>query len=322
LALSPRSLIHNWRLKLTALGLSVFLWALVQTEPRNAETFSPVPVVVEMSDTAWVMSGPSDPATVELRLSGPAREMVRLARSGTSVVVRLAAVGGGDTLVTLRRDWVVLEEGSRLVVESVSPSAVRLGFEPAVNRVVPIAVRTSGELPPDLAFASPVGLNPPIARLRGPKGRVDALDSVRLGTLDLSKVTSSGVVELPVDTAGLGGIRVFPPSATVGLRVEERAVRTVTRVPIIAQSEFDPSEISVEPEQVDVILSGARTLVSAVDPLDLRAWVAAELLDGMAPGQSRRVPVRLEGVPSLVSFEIPLDVVTVRRAADGSPPGA
>ena len=32
---APRALIHNWRLKASALGLSIFLWALVQTEPSN-----------------------------------------------------------------------------------------------------------------------------------------------------------------------------------------------------------------------------------------------------------------------------------------------
>ena len=48
-----QALVHNWRLKLSAVGLSVFLWALVQTEPTNQETFASVPVLLEIADTSW-----------------------------------------------------------------------------------------------------------------------------------------------------------------------------------------------------------------------------------------------------------------------------
>ena len=47
--------------------------ALVQTEPLSQETFSAVPVTVVVSDTSWSLSGEPSPATVELRLGGPAR---------------------------------------------------------------------------------------------------------------------------------------------------------------------------------------------------------------------------------------------------------
>ncbi len=62
-----QALLHNWRLKLSALALAVFLWAIVQTEPTNQETFSSVPVMVQIADTGWTTSGPPTPMTVELR---------------------------------------------------------------------------------------------------------------------------------------------------------------------------------------------------------------------------------------------------------------
>lgn len=313
MAFTPRSLVHNWRLKLTAVGLSVFLWALVQAEPRNAEVFAPVPVVVEVADTLWAVSGTPDPADVEIRISGPAREMVRLARAGTSLRIPIREVGSTDTLVTVRRDWIHVGEGSGLIVESVTPSFIRVVFEPAVSRVVPIAVRTSGVLPAELALASPIGINPPVARVRGPASRLEGVDLVHLRPLDLSEVTASGVVEIQVDTVGLGGVRVAPGVATVGIRVEERVERTLSGIPVIAQPPFDAAELTVEPALVDVVLRGARTLVTSLDPLDLRAWVASEGLEGMAPGEERRVPVRLEGVPELVVGGITVETVSVRR---------
>lgn len=321
MAITPRSLVHNWRLKLTAVGLSVFLWALVQAEPRDAEIFAAVPVVVEVADTAWAVSGLPDPAEVELRISGPAREMVRLARAGTSLRIPIREVGSTDTLVTVRRDWVHLGEGTGLMVESVTPSFIRVVFEPAVSRVVPINVRTAGILPPELALASPIGVNPPVARIRGPASRLEGVDLVRLRPLDLSRITASGVMEVQVDTVGLTGVRVVPGVATVGVRVEERVERTFSGIPVVAQPAFDPAELTIEPSRVDVVLQGALTLVTAVDSMDLSAWVTAEGLEGMAPGEERRVPVRLEGVPDLVFGQIPVEMVTVRRRSDAPIPG-
>lgn len=320
----PRALVHNWRLKLSALGLAVFLWALVQTEPRNAETFSAIPVAVEVADTSWTLSGEPSPASVELRLSGPAREIIRLARQGTSVRVPIREVGSTDTLVTLRRDWVELGDDRGISVESVTPSLVHISFEAAMSRAVPLSLRLKGQLPDRLALASPIGLNPQVARVRGPASRIQGVDSLPLMPLDLSRVRSSGVFDLAVDTAGLGGGRVTPPTATVGVRVEERVERVLSGIPVMVQATEGAPDMVAVPTTVAVTLRGARTLVNAVDPADLRAWVASELVRGLVAGEERRVPVRIEGVPALVLAQPAVDLVTVRRASDardGGPPG-
>ena len=72
-------LLHNWHLKLAALGLAVLLWALVQTEPLSQETFAGVPIAVEVIDSSWTLARPPSPANVELQLGGPAGEIIRLA---------------------------------------------------------------------------------------------------------------------------------------------------------------------------------------------------------------------------------------------------
>jgi hypothetical protein len=312
--LVPRALIHNWRLKLAALGLSVLLWALVQTEPRNAETFSAIPVDVELADTAWALAGPPRPPTVELRLSGPTGEIVRLAREGTAVRIPIREVGSNDTLVTLRHDWVELGNDRSISVESVTPSSVHISFESAVSRAVPITLQVKGALPERLALASPIGLNPQLVRVRGPASRIEGLDSIPLEPLDLSRVHTSGVFVVAVDTTGLGGSRITPPTATLGVRVEDKVERVLSGVPVLLQAANGDPTLSVAPDTISVTLRGARTLVNAVDPTDLGAWVTADLVKGMVRGEERRVPVRIEGVPDLVSAQPAIDMVTVRRA--------
>ncbi|MCG6989857.1 MAG: hypothetical protein LJF06_16990 [Gemmatimonadetes bacterium] len=317
----PRALIHNWRLKLAALGLSVLLWALVQTEPRNAETLSAIPVDVMLTDTAWALAGPPQPRTVELRLSGPTGEIIRLAREGTAVRIPIGEVGSNDTTVTLHRDWVELGNDRGISVESVTPPSVHIAFESAVSRAVPLALEVKGALPERLALASPIGLNPQLVRVRGPASRVEGLDSIPLKPLDLSRVNASGVFEVQVDTTGLGGGRVTPPTATVGVRVDEKIERTLSGVPVLLQAATGDPTLSVAPDTISVTLRGARTLVDAVNAGDLGAWVTSELVKGMAKGEERHVPVRIEGVPDLVSAQPATDMVTVRRAPAGGGEG-
>ncbi len=309
-------LIHNWRLKLSALGLSVLLWALVQTEPTNRETFSQVPVRVQIADTAWTTSGPPSPASVQVRLGGPPREIIRLAQEGASIRIPVGAVGSRDTIITLQREWVQLGQRSGLTVESLSPPDVRISFEPARTRLVPVSTRLVGRIRDHLALASDIEVSPRLVRVRGPESRLVGLDSVPLEPFDLSDISRSGAFTVPADTSGLLGASVVPQTATLGIRVEELVERVFDEIPVQAVADAGEAEVVVEPANIQVRLSGARSIVTSLDPERLRVWVPAEFLEGMAPGEERFLRVRVEGVPALVTAVPGTERVTVRRAID------
>ena len=311
-----QALSQNWRLKLAALGLSVFLWALVQTEPSNQETFVSVPVMVQVSDTGWTTSGAPSPSTVELRLGGPAREIIRLAREGMSIRIPIDVVGSQDTLIVLRREWVELGQRSGLSVESMSPSTIRVSFEEAQTRLVPVASRLMGRVRDHLALAAPVEVSPQIVRVRGPRSRVEGLDSLRLEAFDLSDVARSGAFTVSVDTTGSLGASVVPTTATIGVRVEDMIERVLDGITVQAIADPGEDQVVADPSVIQVRLVGARTLVTSLDPERLRVWVLPEYVQGMAPGEERVVNVRIEGVPALVTAIPGTDRVTVRRAID------
>ena len=50
MASALHALVENGHLKLAALALSVLLWALVQSEPTSQETFTTVPVYVQIAE--------------------------------------------------------------------------------------------------------------------------------------------------------------------------------------------------------------------------------------------------------------------------------
>lgn len=316
MASPTQALVQHWRLKLSALGLSVLLWALVQTEPTNQETF-PVPVRVQIADTAWTTSGSPTPSTVEVRLAGPPREIIRLAREGASIVIPIGSVQSRDTLVTLQREWVQLGQRSGVGVESISPSDVRVSFEPARTRLAAVSPRLVGRIPDHLALASGIDVSPRLVRVRGPESRLAGLDSIPLVSFDLSEISGSGAYTVPVDTSGLLGASVVPPTATLDIRVEELVERTLDDIPVVAEVDPGQPAVVVEPSTIEVRLAGARSIVTALDPGRLRVWVPPELLQGMERGEERVVRLQLDGVPALVTAVPGTDRVTVRRAIEG-----
>ena len=311
--------IRDWRLKLAALGLSVFLWALVQTEPRtSSESFQRVPVRVELTDTLWTLAGPPTPTEVELQLSGSSRDIIRLDREGTALSIPITQVGTPDTSVFLDRDWVELGQSTGLTVEFIAPAMIEIVFEPTMTRTLPIATRVYGDLRDNLALASSVGLAPVTARVRGSESQISELDSIRLERFDLATVEKSGVFSVAVDTASLSGASVFPDVVTMGLNVEDDIERILQGFSVQFDAERVGADVTIEPVVVQVRFSGPRSLVNTLDPSLLRVWVSPEDLQGILPGEERRVPLRLEGIPEFVTAVPETSAVTARRAAEGS----
>jgi YbbR domain-containing protein len=314
-------LFRNWRLKLSALALSIFLWAVVQAEPNNSETFSAVPVEVQIADTSWVLAGPTDPPVVQIRLGGVAREIIRLAQEGTTLRIPVASVTSRDTVIGLRTEWVEAAGRAGVIVESVSPASVRLTFEPAASRLVPVAPRVAGRLQQGLTLLGGINANPQFVRVRGPASRVDGLDSMRLRPLDLGGVRQSGIFTVPVDTTGLLGGTAQPATVTLSVRVEEILSRAVPGVAVRVDSGEGEPELVSEPATVQVRIVGPRSLVTGLDLSRLQAVASSEALQGMAEGEVRTVPVRVEGAPAGVTAEPLPDLVVVRRAQDVGPSG-
>ena len=318
MARAPRLVTENWHLKLAALALSVFLWALVQTEPLSQETFSAVPIAVTVYDTAWTLSRAPSPSTVELRLGGPAGEIIRLARDGTSLQIPISAVGSRDSTVQVQREWVQLGQRAGVTVESVSPPVVDLSFEPAASTTVPLVLRTRGELAEDLALSSPLVLSPEIVTVRGPESTLSGLDALPVEPFDLEQVRESGIYRLGVDTTGLGGARVEPSEAVMGVRVEPLEERVLGGVEVRADPPPGQPEVTVEPQTIQLRLTGARTLVTSMDLSLLRVSVAPQSLSDLVPGEVRRARLQIDGLPPLIRAYPSTETVIVRRAVEES----
>lgn len=313
----PRALARNWQLKLSAFGLAVVLWAVVQAgiDAGGIVTLPQVPVVAQVNDMDWILEADPSPPNVRVSLEAPPNVLTPIRTPSAVVRIPVDEVVDADTVIQLRRDWVQLEGGTGYVVQEISPATVRLSFQRTRSELLPVAVRTTGELLEGLALAAPIGIQPQTVRVRGPVSRVEAVDSVVLDPLDLSSVVSSGIYTVAVDTSSVTGLSTVPAEVSLGVRLEQAVERILGGVPVVVETSDGAVSDAVEvlPSTLQVTLRGARTVVSSTDPEEVRAAVTAEAVEGLEPGYQRRVPIVLRGVPELVRAFAPVDSVTVRR---------
>lgn len=195
---------NNWVLKLTALGLAFLLWSALKAEAPLQTTIPDVPVTVVNRDPEWVAQTP-EPGTVDVVVSGPARELLRLSYDRPEVVVSIDKVADSVEVPVLKTSWVRFgSNADNTRAEDIRPATVRLVFDRVRSAMVPLAPRFTGKVGAGLELAGPVRVEPPEVRASGAAGRLAKLDSVRLPPIDLSQFTATDTQIVAIDTTGLG----------------------------------------------------------------------------------------------------------------------
>ncbi len=310
----PGILLRNWRLKITALALAVVLWVTMRlTDDRiDRLDISSVEVRVEHVHRDWFLRQQPSPPVVQMSVTGPLGDILRVAMSRPTIEIRVDSVLGEDSVLTLSPDWVTDVDRSSVSIENFRPSSVRLRFERNKEDEIPVTVRLTGELPDSLALVSEPRANLLFTSVRGAASVVDALETVLLEPFDLGGVTGPGRFEVALDTAGLGGLVVNPTSATLTVEVAPMRSR-VLELPV-EWPDAGPGLV-LESPVVSVTLYGAEELLSEADTTALRVLVGAEAAAvriAVEEAGETRVPLSLVGVPSRVRGELGADSVTVR----------
>ncbi len=312
----PRFVTHNASLKIASLVAAVFLWAIAPADRTQQESLTSVPVRVQVADLAWTVAEPPFPATVEVRVAGPAREIIQLARERATVRVPVESVAGEDTVVTLRRDWVTLGGTSGLVVEEILPASVQLRFEPVDSAVLVVDLNLEGELPEDVALVAPIQVTPAVIRARGPARILASLDSVPTLPFDLASVGASRVRAVALDTTGLGSTLLDPREVQVAVRVDAASRRELDAVPVRLVGP-GAAQYRVEPESLPVELVGAELRFQGADLSTVAFEIDTRDIGLLDVGERRRVLPTPAGLPELIRAVQMSDSVTVVRPPDG-----
>lgn len=216
-----KRLTHNWTLKLAALGLALLLWASLRSDTIASRLVPGIPVEVRVADPDWVLTRGPLPDSVSVVFVGPWRELFRLALDRPRLVMVVEDVRDSIEVRSLNAGMIRVQSqlSDRIRVDDIRPASIRLNFDRVTSRLLPVAVRTRGTLPDGYEMLQPMHLDPPRVRVSGPRRQLQAVDSVRIPTIDLSRLTAPTTLNLAVETSMLEGLTVSPAVVDVFLPV-------------------------------------------------------------------------------------------------------
>jgi YbbR domain-containing protein len=280
------TLATNWPLKLLSLTLAFAIWVSITGEDRVVQDFK-VPLEIGLPDNFVLASHP--PTTVDVRLRGAESLMRRLEPLPMLVRVELDDLTPGPREVILtENDLTGVPRG--VEVDFIDPVRTPIVVDALARREVSLEPTFLGR-PAEGFTLYNARLTPSRMRVEGPETNVATLEVLRTTPIRLDDRSEPFVARVNVVPEGefirlldspLVNVRVVVDMAASERRIGSVPVRVLAGGP----------GTTVEPPQVDVVLSGPPRLLELIDASQIELTVDA----GQLPrGTSRTaLPVRAD----------------------------
>jgi YbbR domain-containing protein len=293
--------LHNWPLKLAAVGLaSVFYGGLVLSQ--GAETFpDPVPIREPVIPPGLYLLEPPPPVT-SIRYFAPEGTDRPTTDTFRATIDLSGFTQGGTYDVPVQ----VTSNNPNIQILEVTPSVVTIQLDPLVNKIVPVVIER-GEVPDNLEVGTETA-TPSTVTVRGPKTIIDQVAAARADVV----IQPSGidvdedVALVPVDAVGnaRSPADVSPTTARISIRVfSEPETRTLPVSPVVTGTPaagFEIDAITVNPSTVFV--------EGDADPLASLARVDTEPVSVSGLSETRTFETEL----ALPEGIVPVDAGPVR----------
>ena len=318
-----RIIVHNWPLKLAAIGLATLLYGgLVVSSSTTTYADAPIPVTAINQRPDTFLLNQLDPVT-EVRYFSPSGR--RPVASTFTATVDLANVpaGTGAVSVPVR---VVAAEGSDIQVIGFTPDRVTVELDTIAQREFRVDVAIA-PLPPGLSTGAPT-IDPATVVVSGPKSIVDTIVAVRADvTVQPSGISiDQDITPIAIDAADapVAPVSIDPPTVNVTVPVfQDVRNKTLPVTPVVTGQPapgFEVDAIVAQPSVVTVAgdaeeLGGLTSLET--DPLsvngaseDVSAEVGLVTPEGVVPVDAATVTVTITLRPVTVTrtFEAGLDL--------------
>jgi YbbR domain-containing protein len=250
-----RLVVHNWPLKVAAIGLATLLYGgLVLSRSDTTFTGGVIPVtVLEQPDDAFLLTQP--PPVTEVRyVAGP--DVPTPISASFIATIDLAGVtpGGGPQSVPIRVEAI----DPRITVAGSEPSAVLVALDTLTEATVPVVIER-GQVPVGLEVGETT-VDPDTVTISGPASIVDSVVAARGDVV----IQASGldvdqdVRLIAVDQLGaaITPIQLAPATVRVTIPVfSDRQSRTLPVSPLISgdpAAGFEIASVTVDPPAVTV----------------------------------------------------------------------
>jgi YbbR domain-containing protein len=304
---------ENLSIKLFALAVAILLFLFV-----SVESATPVDVDFPINydyDKDVMMITNNPPTVVHTTLQGPWASLRSFDVDDLPPVsIDLRRDGPGMARKTIDFSFVQAPGGMKVI--SVRPSEVEITLDRKIERLVSVQVDVTGEPAPGYVLES-VTSDPPRVAVQGPMTAIQGLQFVATRPLDIDGRSEDLVVEVdlkaPASSAG-APLRINEKRVRVSVQItEEFVTRSFDNLEVMGEGA--PAGTKLVPDRVSLKLKGPKSLVDALDPKTLEAFVEVQPEYDAGETTFEKV-VKLRGQPERSQWvgQAPKVVVQIPRA--------
>ncbi|HEU4366180.1 MAG TPA: CdaR family protein [Candidatus Krumholzibacteria bacterium] len=274
---------HNPGAKLLALVVAILVWFNASGQEEVVSVRPASLVVNGISDTLALAS--PVPAAASVRVSATRRQMVMLGFQRLVVEADLSGFGPGHQRVPLTGDDVRGIGGLEPArIQVVTPSVLDVDLELLASRRMQVSLVTTGALPASLVMLEGgIVIDPAWVTVRGPASRVDRVQHVSTGPVDLGRIRESGTRDVDLDCEEVGLV-CDPDRVAVTLRVSALGERVLPNVPPTVLLDSDDVDAAVNPTTVSLTLEGPVAVLDTLSSGDVSVLLTVA---GRAPALHR-----------------------------------
>ena len=253
-----RLVTRNAGLKLLSLFIAFGLWFFVNFGERDTEESLRVPLELRNIPAHLTLTSPRMDF-VDLRLSGPRALLGRIDRGRLSIGLDLSGVRAGPAVFRVDVESLNLPRGVKTV--RINPSQVTLELERVGHKTVPVHLRVSGKLPPDLEMVG-TEVAPETVQVSGPASDIEDVTAANTEPLDLAQA-QPGTIERELWLEPAGDYLSFSANrVAVQVRIGETVVtRDLKGVAVEVRNATDVFRL--KPDRVRVTVRGPKSVVGA-----------------------------------------------------------
>jgi len=269
-----RFLTHNVSLKIVALFIAGFFWAIAVLD-RTYNVRVSVPVTAEKPAAKQVITD-IDVKSAVVTLEGKGRDLLGV--KPPQLAFRLEIPDGKVGTRQLQLSPAALKLPPDVRVRALDPDKVELKLSAAVNRMVGVQVPTRGQ--PASGTAMSVNEPPAQVKLSGTEEDVKLAAAVTTETLDLATVTEPGRRRLKVVPPEGGRYSVEPESVDVVIALEKESARIFLGLPVTVAAP-DAQRAEIDPTEAQIAVAGPASRIGSLKQSDITAQVR---VSGLGPG--------------------------------------
>lgn len=260
---------RNWLLKLLCLGLAFVVWQGVNQSNSHEEIVRDVPLSITVGDKFAVLDQSID--RVDIKFSGSQEATRFIGRDRVSLDLAITDQSSLRQTLTLSAKNVTAPDGLRAV--SFDPAEVTVTIDREVDRVLPVKASVEGSWPEGIQLEQFV-CEPATVRVRGAESQLAKLELVRTAPISVEGRYESFTTHVNIASEGQAWY-ASPDRVAVQFIVNEHIDTSRFEGCLVRPmlSSGDNRVVTVEPEQVAVILKGTPPQLEGVSLQDIYTYI-------------------------------------------------